>query len=131
MKYFLVSLISLLFLYVCGNAYSADRCIDGYLCSVTIIHLISNPELYDKKEVIVRGYFVYDEEQSNLYLDSEKAKYGLSEYSINLNFVGTETKDISKKSGDYALIHGVFNQNDRGMGIPTAGSVAVTRFGSP
>ena len=118
-------------LFLSGLAYSADRCIDRSLCSVTIVHLISNPELYDKKEVIVRGYFVYDEEQSNLYLDSEKARHGLSEYSLSLDLSEIETQLLSQRAGDYVLIQGVFNQSDRGLGVPTAGTVAVTRLRSP
>lgn len=118
-------------LFLTGLAYGADRCIDEALCSVTIIHLISNPERYDKKEVIVRGYFVYDEKQSNLYLDSEKAKHGLSEYSLSLDLTEIETQLLQQKTGEYVLIQGAFNQHDRGFGVPTAGTVVVTRLGSP
>ena len=123
-------ILALLF-FLSGLAYGADRCIDGSLCSVTIIHLISNPERYDRKEVIVRGYFVYDEEQSNLYLDSEKANHGLSEYSLSLDISEFETQVLQQKTGEYVLIQGVFNQSDRGRGVATAGTVAVTRLRSP
>jgi hypothetical protein len=122
---------SLFALSLSGNVYSVDRCVDGASCSVTIIHLISDPGLYDKKEVIVRGYFVYTEKQSYLYLDSEKATHGLSEYSINLKLSKIEKDIISERTGGYVLIHGVFNQNDRGIGVPTAGSVLVNSLSLP
>ncbi|WP_417690335.1 hypothetical protein [Pseudidiomarina sp.] len=128
MKYLL---ISLLFLSAACPADSADRCFDETLCSVSIIHLVSDPELYDKKEVIVRGYFLYEEKQSYLYLDSEKAEYGLSEYSLSLTFDGVEAEDIQEHSGSYALIQGVFDQSNRGIGIFTIGSVKVTRLRLP
>lgn len=126
MKYLLVYL---LISSAGGQAYSADRCFDDSLCSVSIIHLVSDPELYDKKEVIVRGYFVYGEKQSHLYLDSEKAEHGLSEYSLSLTFSGLEKEDLLKDSGSYVLIQGVFDPGNRGIfGVPTIGSVTVTRF---
>ncbi len=120
-----------LLIFLSGNSYGVDRCVDGNLCSVTIVHLISNPELYHKKEVIVRGYFVSYADGANLYLDTEKAKYGLVEYSIGLEFPEVYKKESIEKSGSYILIQGVFNKNNRGGGVPSAGSVAVTRFGVP
>lgn len=120
-----------LLLVSCGLAHGTNRCIDNAICSVTIVHLISAPEKYHNKDVIVRGYFLFDDEQSHLFLDSEKSEHGLIEYSVRLDITKIDQRMAMERSGGYVLVQGIYDKSDQGRGIPTAGSIIVERLRLP
>lgn len=103
-------------------SYSSDRCNDSF-CSVSLIHLSASPEKYHGKEVIVRGVFDYHEKRAFLFLDSEKREHELVEYAVSLDVKLVDIENLKSENGKYVMVRGIFNADDRGIGVPTVGTV--------
>jgi len=117
-----------IFLMFSEATFAKGRCVDDSLCSVSIIHLTANPDLYHGKDVIVRGFFHHDEGRYFLYLDADKAKYGFIEYGLVLDMSSYEGEIERIENNSYLLIQGAFDKDDWGaMGVPPLGTILVSR----
>jgi hypothetical protein len=84
------------------------RMFDGY-CFLSMIDLIANPELFDGKKVIVKGYVHFEFEGNAIYLHKEDFLYGIDRNSLWLSL---SSIDRAKKFPDcqdsYAVVRGTF-----------------------
>jgi len=79
--------------------------------SVSIISLVTNPEKYDGKAVIITGFLALDFEGSAIYLHKEDY-----EYSIYKNGLWCSISEVKYKSFDhrYVCMEGVFDAKGKG-----------------
>jgi hypothetical protein len=83
---------------------------------ISIISLISNPEKYHKKRIIVDGYFNFQKEGDAIYVnksDYENLLYKNGIYlSISQEFL--ERQNIQPPYKGYVSIEGIFNKDKLG-----------------
>lgn len=94
--------------------------------SVSMVELLSNPERYHGKRVLVQGYLHVGFEDSALYFSKEQADYGLTKDALWVNYKNdlSLTSMNSAKKGSKPDIHyfnckhviliGIFNKDKMG-----------------
>lgn len=97
----------------------------GHL-SVSIVELLSNPERYHGKRVLVQGYLHLGFEDSALYFSKEQADYGLTKDALWVSYKNdlSLTSMNSAKKGSkpdihyfdckYVILIGTFNKDKMG-----------------
>ncbi len=84
------------------------RMFDGY-CYLSMIDLIANPELFDGKKVMVRGYVHFEFEGDAIYLHKEDFLYGISRNALWLSLSSSKrANEFSECQDSYALVRGTF-----------------------
>jgi len=81
---------------------------DGY-CFLSMIDLIANPELFDGKKVIVKGYVHFEFEGNGIFLHKEDFLYGIDRNALWLSLSSSErAKKFSDCQDSYAMVRGTF-----------------------
>lgn len=98
---------------------------------VSLIRLIANPEMFDKRLIRVEGYLNIEFEGNALYLHREDYDLGITENSI---WVDIAKKDIVSPffqncNKKYVLIEGVFDAKNKGhKGVFNGSITQITRL---
>jgi len=95
--------IFLFFLLSINTVHSAEN--------VSIIQLISNPEKYHNKKIIITGYLSLEFEGTAVYLHKDDFTHLITKNGLWFNGSMTKYKKYEKK---YVSIEGVFNKNHKG-----------------
>lgn len=114
----------------CESAASLLKCrwlaVDGTCAvyDVSIVDLIANPLAYDGKQVQVIGYLVLEFEGNSVYLHREDYEMNISRNGLWVSLAKDASKAESQcKSGNYVLLLGKFNANNRGHMDMWSGSI--------
>ena len=84
------------------------RMFNGY-CFLSMIDLIANPELFDGKKVMVKGYVHFQFEGDAIYLHKEDFLYGISHNALWLSLSSSKrANEFSECQDSYALVRGTF-----------------------
>ena len=84
---------------------------------VSMINLISNPERYHKKEIIIKGYYTVQFEEHAIYFSEDEYKTGSSSNAIllDINKEFLKTQNIEPPYRGYVVVKGFFyNENYHG-----------------
>ena len=96
---------------------------------VSIINLISNPEQYNGKKVIITGYLNMEFEENGIYLSKED--YINSIYKNGL-WCNIDTGKHSKFNKKYVVMEGIFNARMTGhMGLWSGSIEDISRVWEP
>jgi hypothetical protein len=87
------------------NCAMLARMADGY-CSVSMIDLIANPELFDGMKVLLTGYVHVEFEGRGIYLHKDDFLYGIIRNGLRLG--AANSVDLKKCQDTYAYVRGVF-----------------------
>ena len=81
---------------------------------VSMINLISNPERYHKKEIMIKGYYTVQFEEHAIYFSEDGYKIGSSSNAIllDINKDFLKTQNIESPYRGYVLIKGYFYDED-------------------
>ena len=80
--------------------------------TVSMIQLISTPEKYHEKEILVTGFLNLKFEGCAIYLHQEDYKYSIYKNGIWVDFFNCTIKEeLSKANQKYVMIRGVFDMN--------------------
>ena len=94
---------------------------------VSIIQLISNPELYHGKNVRVIGVVQIEFEGNSIYLSKDDLQYSIYKnglwMDIDFERLGATRDDLLRFNGRYVLIEGYFNMNSLGHLVMWSGSI--------
>jgi hypothetical protein len=82
----------------------------GLPFGVSLIKLISNPELYDKKCVAVSGVYRDHGDEPRIYLDHESYLEHISSHSFTIGYKGK--KDLKYLDGKRIFVIGTFSLTD-------------------
>ena len=95
---------------------------------ISIISLIANPDRYDGKKVLIRGFVVIEFEGDAIYLSETDYRQMLSKNAIAID-TGTRLADLKKMSGRYITLEGVFNASNLGhLGLFSGTIINITRI---
>jgi hypothetical protein len=97
-----------------------ERMFDGY-CLVSIIDLIANPELFDGRRVLVKGYVHIEFEHLAIYLHREDFRHGITRNSVALNV--QKISEYSKCNNSYSYIRGKFHAGIGGHNDMFSGTI--------
>ena len=84
---------------------------------VSMINLISNPERYHKKEIMIKGYYTVQFEEHAIYFSEDGYKIGSSSNAILLDISKEflKTQNIEPPYRGYVVVKGFFyNENYHG-----------------
>lgn len=106
---------------------------------ISIVALLATPERFDQKPVQTIGFWVWEFEESALYLSAELGRervgtnavwLDLAENSVDPAALAKLKSEAERRSGIYVLVQGTFDASGRGhQGRSTAGSiVSVVRL---
>ena len=106
---------------------------------ISIVALLSTPERFDQKPVQTIGFWLWEFEESALYLSAELGRervvtnavwLDLAENSIDPAALAKLKTEAGKRNGIYVLVQGTFDASGRGhQGRSTPGSiVSVVRL---
>jgi len=109
---------------------SAEEKKDAHPINVSIINLISTPEKYHEKEIIIRGCATFKYEGDAKYLSENDAKYGIRSNGIWLKVYKTpQYKEYKKLHGKHIQVRGIFDMNMKGNRSAYAGTIKeITRI---
>ena len=98
-----------------------------------MINLIATPEKYHGKVVRLIGVSFIKFESNGIYLSKEHLNNGVTKNALWLSFdfkaIGKTEEELSKYNGQYVLVEGVFNIDDKGhMGLKSGSIEKITRF---
>ena len=82
-----------------------QRIFDGY-CWLSMVDLISNPELFDGQKVVVQGYVHMEFEGNGVYLHKDDFLYGNTHNALWLNMA--DAINVRKCQDTYATVKGTF-----------------------
>ena len=85
--------------------------------SVSIIQLVSDPNSFSQKKIVVFGYINIEHEGNALFLHREHAEYWIIENAIWINVADIDNKLYLKMkalSGNYVCLRGYFDANYKG-----------------
>ena len=82
----------------------------------SLIQVIANPERFDGKRIVVRGFVHLQFEDMALYLEKESADYLIPGNAVWLVFPAGFLSDADKQKfhRQYVMIEGVFRKDNRG-----------------
>ena len=108
---FFILLLTLLLWQALSPCHAASDSFRGreYLKSVSMIELISNPEKFDGKRVIVSGFVHFEFEGNGLYLHEEDFVDGLRSNGIGLGVTPEQEKQYADCDSKYCFIVGTFH----------------------
>jgi hypothetical protein len=90
---------------------------DGYRYSVSIFNLLTNPEKYVNKRVVVKGYLSYKTDDISIYPTKELYEASLLESRIRLS-PGDRLAvlcDMLLLTKDYVSLEGIFRRDNRSV----------------
>lgn len=98
-----------------------------YTEKVSIIEIIANREKFDGKQIVIKGYLVFDTEKTAIYLSKEDYLYGITKNAIYI-FKGSKFSNKLKSSGKwngqgYAKVEGIFSKALDGHNEKYSGSL--------
>lgn len=107
--------------------------VDHKSIDVSLINLISTPDKYHQKKVRVIGVSNIKFEGNAIYLNKEHLNYGVTKNALwispNYQAIGKTETELSKYNGQYVLIEGVFNKDNKGhMGMFSGSIDNINRF---
>lgn len=84
---------------------------------VSIIRLISTPEKYDRKKVLIKGFLNLEYENDVVYLHREDYENNIGENSIGIIIKGEErsSPQYQKLNHKYVFVEGIFDKDQQGM----------------
>src|SRR5712692_9436267 len=112
----MVSLLTLLFLFFDGYVSSAQRQADRSSAShepidVGMVALLTAPQKYQGKFIRTIGFVCIEFEGDALYLHEEDYRYGLTKDSFALRLTDSQRKQFKSMSLKYVLIEGRVDAN--------------------
>ena len=119
MRYKIAILITFLFL---TDLYSQNT---NDLESVSIIHLISNPEEYHQKKIRVVGFMNLEFEGNSIYLGKEDSELRITKNGLWLSLTRDKRNEL-KADGlhqKYVSLIGIFNMIEKGHKGLWSGSI--------
>lgn len=78
---------------------------------ISFIKLISNPEIYDKKNIVLHGYYSSHIDEPLLFMDKHSYDNGLSEYSLPIS--DEKFPLLKNTNGTLVYIAGKFSLTDK------------------
>ncbi|MFC1524344.1 hypothetical protein ACFL6N_06095 [Thermodesulfobacteriota bacterium] len=101
--------------------------------NTSLINLIATPDKFHGKIVRVIGVSNIEFEGNGIYLSKEHLINRVTKnalwLSLNFKIIGKSEEELSKYNGQYVLVEGVFNKDDKGhMGLKSGSINNVTRF---
>ncbi len=118
---YLLALLCMLYSFSVPAAFSEG---DGEL--VSMVNLISTPDKYHNKMIILEGFMVLEFESDAMYLSEEDAKHAISKNGIWLSIdYKNENKILEyyKHNKSYVLVEGIFDANSLGHGALFSGTL--------
>lgn len=102
---------------------------DTHVEEVSLINLISTPERYDGKWVSVSGFFVYEFENTALYLTPEDRKHFVYKNAVwvepSMSSLGLDKTELgSRYSRRYCQVTGVFDKIEPDMFFQYSGTIS-------
>lgn len=92
---------------------------------VSMIQLVANPEKYDGKSVILKGYFIMAFEENVLYFSKQDYDYSISKngiwIAVNKEFMNSH--NIDPPYNGYIAIEGVFHKNNPNLSSLFSGGI--------
>jgi hypothetical protein len=88
--------------------------------NISLIQLIANPEKYDGRKVVVKGFLTLKFESTLLYLDKENRENGLHKNSIWINIQSDPNSIYHEK---YVTVVGTFDMKFNGHFGCCSGSI--------
>jgi hypothetical protein len=93
--------------------YFKSRSDYGY--DISLIRLITTPEVYHSKRVHVTGFLHLATEESTLYLSQEDSKHGIGKNGVFVDFGDIDYRKLIDNFNDkYVTINGVFDMYTTG-----------------
>jgi hypothetical protein len=90
---------------------------------VSLIQLISDPDRFDGKPVIVVGFLVFGSEGDGLFLHQSDFEHGIDANAVAIQRTSEMNANRELLDGKYVLVQGVFQATDRGPLFPKSGIV--------
>ncbi|ACA88100.1 hypothetical protein [Shewanella woodyi] len=130
MKYFFF-----LFLIVAFDVLAiSDYCkaISNSYCNVSLVAMVSSPDDYNERKIIVSGTFKQNGDKYYLFIDSEKAKNNLFVDSIRIDISEGLAGEILKSSAEvnFVTFKGTFYTNNFDGSFGTLKNVVMWFDGS-
>jgi hypothetical protein len=113
-----------------SSGYNPTNSHDSATQSVSLIHLIANPEQWDGKKMLLNGYLHLEFEGDALYLHKEDYDQSIYSNSIWVNLPRDMTEMQRKAVNDgYVLCEGTFHSKDHGhMGLFSGTLTQINRI---
>lgn len=109
-------MLAILFFCHCSTTKTSISSDNNKAQKISMITLLSNPEKYDKKNIIIDGYFTFEKDGVAIYVnktDYENLLYKNGIYlSITKDFLVNQ--DIQEPFKGYVTIEGTFNKDKLG-----------------
>ena len=81
---------------------------------ISLVQLISNPEKFDGREVMLEGFLRLEFEGNALYIHQEDDSHNLTKSAIWVNATPEMLKNRDRLDGHYVLLVGTFNSKQFG-----------------
>lgn len=98
-----------------------------YTEKVSIIEVIANLKKFDGKQIVLKGYLVFDSEKTAIYLSKEDYLYGITKNAIYIyrgsNFSNELESSGKWKGQGYAQVEGIFSTALNGHNENYSGSL--------
>lgn len=96
---------------------------------VSMVQLLSAPDKYDKKRLMIIGYFKMGAEDNAIYLSKEHADNWLLNSRIWINVPAGESGKYQEFVNGYVLVDGEFTMNPERNGQYAPGSISIVKMG--
>ena len=120
------NLVMIAFVIVCAFAMTAHSQ-QEVGTNVSMIELIANPDRFNGKPVLVRGYLRLEHEGDVLYLSETDFLHGIPKNGLWVERSPEMTRDIEKLDSNYVLVLGIFNPRNKGHRSLASGSIEKVR----
>lgn len=112
------------------NVMAGDENVPGNILdkysATSLLQIISNPNLYDGKQVFVEGYLVSGFEESALYVCKDHAKHGMTTYAV---WIKASSEELKKYNHQYVVVAGLFDKTVKGhMGVYVGAIKSIDRI---
>lgn len=109
-----------------------DNEVEPDVYEVSLVRLISHPEIYHGKTVVVSGVGKFEFEGTAIYLNTEVCKNHDTNSSVWLNFTEKFVEDnidiLKELNGKYVRVKGVFDAGKNGHFALYSGSIDVISY---
>ena len=123
-------LITFLFIYSCNSIQK----IETKSIEVPLQNLIEQPDKYDGKKIITKGFVRVEFEQNAIYLTKEDCENYMTKNALWLKFKikikknGIYLQPSNFKNNDYNVVEGVFLKGDYSQQVFFSGELKEIRF---
>lgn len=97
-----------LYLTICAPAFCTE------FLEVSLIRVISNPDLFDGKKIRVSGFLHLEYEGDALYVHRDDATYSLRKNGISINLDDQKMSKWARLNDHYVVVEGQFLSGSKG-----------------